>query len=52
MALWVMGFGGTVPLGNLLAGPLIEATSITVVVFGGAVIALGLAWLADLTPAS
>ena len=27
MALWIMGFGGTVPLGNLIAGPLIEATS-------------------------
>src|SRR3546814_8610552 len=29
MALWVMGFGGTVPIGNLIAGPLIELTSIT-----------------------
>ena len=29
MALWIMGFGGTVPIGNLIAGPLIEATSIT-----------------------
>jgi MFS family permease len=49
MALWIMGFGGTVPIGNLLAGPLIEATSITVVVLAGAVIALLLAWYADLT---
>jgi MFS family permease len=49
MALWIMGFGGTVPIGNLLAGPLIEATSITVVVLAGAAIAVLLAWYADLT---
>ncbi|HEX4866848.1 MAG TPA: MFS transporter [Acidimicrobiales bacterium] len=48
MALWGMGFGGTVPLGNLIAGPLIERTSITAVVLGGAVIAVALAWFADL----
>jgi predicted MFS family arabinose efflux permease len=51
MALWIMGFGGTVPIGNLIAGPIIEATNITVVVLAGAAIALGLAWYADLTPA-
>lgn len=50
MALWMMAFGGTVPLGNLVAGPLIDATSVTTVVFPGAVIALGLAWWADLAP--
>ncbi|HEY9555575.1 MAG TPA: MFS transporter [Acidimicrobiales bacterium] len=49
MALWVMGFGGTVPIGNLIAGPLIELTSITAVILAGAVIAVGLAWYADLT---
>ncbi len=48
MALWMMAFGGTVPLGNLVAGPLIDATSVTTVVFPGAVIAIGLAWWADL----
>ena len=48
MALWIMGFGGTVPIGNLIAGPIIDATSITVVVLFGAVIALGLAAYADL----
>ena len=47
MALWIMGFGGTVPLGNLLAGPVIEASSITVVVLIGAAIAVMLAWYAD-----
>ncbi len=50
MALWMMAFGGTVPLGNLLAGPLIDATSVTTVVFPGAVVALVLAWWADLEP--
>ncbi|MGV3758630.1 MAG: MFS transporter [Actinomycetota bacterium] len=52
MALWMMGFGGTVPVGNLLAGPVIEATSITAVVLFGAVVAVGLAWYADLDPPS
>jgi MFS family permease len=40
MALWIMGFGGTVPIGNLLAGPLIDHTSITAVMLGGALCAL------------
>lgn len=48
MALWIMGFGGTVPIGTLIAGPLIVATSVTSVVLGGAVVALGLAAYADL----
>jgi len=47
MALWMMAFGGTVPLGNLVAGPLIEATSVSTVVFPGALIAIALAWWAD-----
>lgn len=48
MALWIMGFGGTVPIGNLIAGPIIEATSITVVVLIGAAVSVLLAWYADL----
>lgn len=48
MALWIMGFGGTVPIGNLVAGPVIEATSATAVLLAGAAIAVGLAWWADL----
>ncbi len=36
------------PIGNLIAGPLIEATSITTVVLAGAAIAVALAWYADL----
>ena len=48
MALWLMGFGGTVPIGNLIAGPLIETINVTVVVLAGAVVAVALAWYADL----
>jgi MFS family permease len=48
MALWIMGFGGTVPIGNLLAGPLIDRSSITAVMLGGAVCALALALYARL----
>jgi len=51
MALWIMGFGGTVPIGNLIAGPLIDATSVTTVVLAGVVVALVLAAYADLMPA-
>ena len=49
-ALWIMGFGGTVPVGNLLAGPVIEATSITAVMLAGAAVALALAAYARLEP--
>jgi MFS family permease len=48
MALWIMSFGGTVPLGTLAAGPLADHTSITTVVVVGAVVAFLLAWYADL----
>ena len=48
LALWIMGFGGTVPLGVLVAGPLAQATSITLVLLLGAVVAVGLAFYADL----
>jgi MFS family permease len=49
MALWIMGFGGTVPIGTLAAGPVADHTSITVVVLIGAAVALLLAWYANLT---
>ncbi len=48
MSLWLMGFGGTVPLGLLLAGPIAELTSITVVILYGAVVAFALFLFADL----
>ena len=43
MALWLMGFGGTVPLGLLAGGALTGATSIGTVVVAGGVVAAGLA---------
>ena len=47
MALWIMGFGGTVALGNLLAGPIVSTVGITDVLLFGAGVALLLAWYAD-----
>jgi predicted MFS family arabinose efflux permease len=49
MSLWLMAFGGTVPLGLLAAGPVAEATSITVVLLYGAAVAAGLAVYAHFT---
>ena len=51
-ALWIMGFGGTVPIGNLLAGPVIEWTSMTAVMLVGAACALALVPYARLTRAA
>jgi MFS family permease len=48
MALWIMGFGGTVPIGLIVGGSVASATSVSAVVVGGAVAALAigvLAWL-------
>ena len=48
MALWIMGFGGTVPLGLMAGGAVASATSVSAVVLGGAVVALfigAMAWL-------
>ncbi|HXY26769.1 MAG TPA: MFS transporter [Acidimicrobiales bacterium] len=47
LALWMMGFGGTVGLGNLLIGPVVAAVGITDVLLFGAAVALVLAWYAD-----
>ncbi|HVE94160.1 MAG TPA: MFS transporter [Acidimicrobiales bacterium] len=43
MALWMMAFGGTVPLGTLAAGAVVQATSISVVVIAGGLCGLALA---------
>lgn len=51
MALWAMAFGGTIPLGHLLAGPVAEATSITLVIGYGVAAALVLAAYTDLARA-
>jgi MFS family permease len=50
MALWMMGFGGTVGVGNLLIGPVVAAVGITDVLVFGACVALALAWYADVRP--
>jgi predicted MFS family arabinose efflux permease len=47
MALWIMGFGGTVALGNLIIGPVVERYGITDVLLFGAAVSLALAWYAD-----
>jgi len=47
MALWMMGFGGTVGVGNLIVGPVVSALGITNVLLFGAGIAFLLAWFAD-----
>jgi MFS family permease len=47
MALWIMGFGGTVPVGVLLGGWLAERVSITAVLLAGAVWAIVLAVWTD-----
>ena len=47
MALWIMGFGGTVALGNLLIGPVVSTIGITDVLLFGAGVALVLALYAD-----
>ncbi|MFM8236392.1 MAG: MFS transporter [Actinomycetota bacterium] len=46
MALWIMGFGGTVPLGVLVAGPFTDRY-VREVMFVGVVWAIFLAWWSD-----
>lgn len=48
MSLWFMAFGGTVPLGNLVFAPLMDAVGARWVLVGGAAWALFLGWYCDL----
>lgn len=48
MAVWIMAFGGTVPIGGLVFGPLMELTSVTTVMLFAAAVAVLLWWVADL----
>ncbi len=48
MALWIMGFGGTVPFGGLAGGFLMDRVGIEPVLIGSAVVALALAAWVDL----
>ena len=50
MALWIMGFGGTVPIGGLIAGRVIESTSVTTTMLVGAAVSVALGFYADLRP--
>jgi hypothetical protein len=48
MPLWIMAFGGTVTIGGLVFGPIIDAVGARWVLVGGALAALGLARWCDL----
>jgi MFS family permease len=48
MSLWFMAFGGSVSVGNLLFGPVMDAVGATPVLLLGALGAVGLAWYCDL----
>ena len=48
MSLWFMAFGGTVPLGNLVFAPVIDAIGARWVLLGGALWALFLGWWCDI----
>lgn len=47
MSLWIMAFGGTVPIGNLVLGPLMDVTNVTTVLLIGVGVAAFLTWWAD-----
>lgn len=48
MPLWFMAFGGTIPIGNLIAGPFMDAVGARWVLGFGAAFAVFLAWWANL----
>ncbi|MFZ9628881.1 MAG: MFS transporter [Ilumatobacteraceae bacterium] len=48
MSLWFMSFGGTVPIGNMIFGPVIDAIGARWVLLVGAAWALVLAWWCDI----
>jgi MFS family permease len=52
MALWIMAFGGTVPIGAMVAGPLSDVVGITAVLLAGAAVAAVLSVYANLGPAN
>jgi MFS family permease len=47
MSLWIMGFGGTVPFGNVIFGPVMDRWGAPLVLLIGAAWALLLAWWCD-----
>ncbi|MFM7069924.1 MAG: MFS transporter, partial [Actinomycetes bacterium] len=48
MGLWMMGWAGLVPLGSLIAGPMIDRFGISAVMLFGAAVALTLGLTVDL----
>ncbi len=48
MSLWFMAFGGTVSIGNLVLGPVMDGIGATPVLLAGAVAAVGLAWYCNI----
>lgn len=48
MSIWFMAFGGTVPVGNLIFGPVMDAVGAQWVLLGGALWAAFLAWWCDI----
>jgi MFS family permease len=49
MSLWFMAFGGTISIGNLAFGPVVDAIGARPVMLFCAVCALGLAWWCDVS---
>ena len=50
MALWMVSFGGVIPINNLLSGPAVEMTSLTTVLLFGAFVAVILGVVVRLRP--
>jgi MFS family permease len=48
MSIWFMAFGGTVPIGNLIFGPIMDTVGARWVLLGGALWAAFLAWWCDI----
>ena len=49
MSLWFMAFGGTVALGNLAFGPIVDAVGARAVMYFGVAAAVVLAWWCDVS---
>ncbi len=50
MALWMVCFGGVIPINNFFSGPAVEASSLSVVLLFGAFVALAMALSIRLVP--
>jgi MFS family permease len=50
MSLWMLSFGGVIPINNLLSGPAVEWTSVSTVLWFGAVVAVIIGVVVRLRP--